>query len=130
MIRGAALFSAILLLPVPTAANPSLECSVSSESQIETGQCLQETAQAAEAALAVILDASREAAAELDGITERDVALPALDASQSAWEIYRDAQCTYAGSLFGGGSGTGIEIQSCQIQVTRNRINELQAKLR
>lgn len=130
MIRCIALFLALLLLPISVGADPSLECSVNAGSQVETGQCLQETAKAAEAALAIILDISRDAARELDSITERDVALPALNTSQTEWEAYRDAQCLYAGSLFGGGSGTGIEIQSCQIEMTRARMRDLQAMLR
>ena len=130
MIRPAAVVSIALLLPVSGAADPSLECSVSAGSQVEIGQCLQQVAEAADAALSVVLDVSRSAAAELDRVTERDVAVPALDASQTEWETYRDAQCLYAGSLFGGGSGTGIEIQSCQIEMTRDRVRILQAKLR
>jgi len=111
-------------------ASPSLECSVSSGSQVGTSNCLVQMAEAADSALEVMLGIAQESAAELDSITERDVAVPALTAAQEAWVAYRDAQCDYAGSLFGGGSGTGIEIQSCRIALTRARIAELEAAMR
>lgn len=112
-----------------TYADPSLECSVASSSQVETSNCLANVAEAADVALQVMLDSAMQSAAELDGITERDVAVPALTTAQDAWAAYREAQCDYAGALFGGGSGTGIEIQSCRIEMTRTRIKELEAGL-
>ena len=111
-------------------ADPSLECSVSASSQVEIANCLGEVAEAADTALATVLEFAQNSAAELDGITERDVAVPALETAQSAWLSYRDAQCEYAGALFGGGSGTGIEIQSCRIELTRARIKALESGLR
>ncbi len=111
-------------------ADPSLECSVSASSQVEIGDCLSQVAEAADSALATMLDFAQNSAAELDSITERDMAAPALATAQAAWESYRDAQCEYAGALFGGGSGTGIEIQSCRIELTRARIKALETALR
>jgi uncharacterized protein YecT (DUF1311 family) len=127
MIRRAAI--ALVLASQAGLADPSLECSVGSGSQVEISNCLETVDQAANAALAVMLSIARDNAADLDGITERKVAVPALDAGQNAWEAYRDAQCNYAGALFGGGSGTGIAIQSCRIELTRARIAALEASL-
>lgn len=128
MIRTAAT-ACILFWGINAYADPSLECSVASGSQVETSNCLVKVTKAADTALEVMLDIALRNAAELDSITERDVALPALNAAQEAWVAYRDAQCDYAGSLFGGGSGTGIEIQSCRIELTRARVKELEAGL-
>ena len=111
------------------AADPSLECSLDSGSQVETGNCLGEVEATVQQALELMLGFARDGAAELDQITERDVAVPALDNAQAAWEAYRDKQCDYAGALFGGGSGTGIEITSCRIEITRDRIKALRAAL-
>lgn len=129
MMRSCIWVIALLGLTQPVLADPSLECSVSSGSQVETSRCLASVDEASVAALAVMLKIAGERAQELDAVTKREVAVPALGASQSAWEDYRDAQCEYAGALFGGGSGTGIAIQSCRIELTRARIKELEAKL-
>ena len=79
--------------------------------------------------MTVALGFVRSSAEELDQITGRTVAVPALEASQASWEAYRDAECAYAGALFGGGSGTGIEITSCRIELTRARTNALFERL-
>ena len=65
------------------------------------------------------------AARELDEITGRDAAVPALEASQAAWSAYRDAHCDYVGATFGGGSGTGIGIDACRVEVGRARVDTL-----
>ncbi len=127
MIRRATI--ALCVLAQTAQADPSLECSVGSGSQVEISDCLVTVEEAATAALEVMLKIARDSAAELDGITEREVAVPALDASQAAWQTYRDAQCDYVGALFGGGSGTGIAIRSCRIDLTRERTAALQAGL-
>lgn len=110
-------------------ADPSLECSVGSGSQVETGNCLAEVEKTATAAMEMMLGFARSSAEELDQITERSVAVPALEASQQAWATFRDTQCDYAGTLFGGGSGTGIAIQSCRIELIRDRTGALQNML-
>lgn len=130
MIRRTLLWLALAALPAGTAADPSLECSVVSGSQVETGECLAQVESSVNTALDIMLGFARDSAAELDQITERDVALPALEAAQVAWQAYRDAQCDYRGALFGGGSGTGIEIRSCRIELTRDRIEALESELR
>ncbi|MEM1353127.1 MAG: lysozyme inhibitor LprI family protein, partial [Pseudomonadota bacterium] len=83
----------------------------------------------AEQAMQIMLDAALAQATELDEITGREVAVPALLASQAAWEAFREAECDYAGALFGGGSGTGIGITSCRIELTRARTRELTSRL-
>lgn len=108
------------------AASPDLECTGSS--QVEIANCVAETAERAEQAMKFMLQQAEAQAAELDDITGREVAVPALQAAQSAWEAYRDAECNYAGALFGGGSGSGIGINSCRIELTRARSRELQAR--
>ncbi|MEM1161724.1 MAG: lysozyme inhibitor LprI family protein [Pseudomonadota bacterium] len=103
---------------------------MTASSQVETVACLSDIEEQLVPALAVVFDAARASALELDEITERSVAVPALEAAQDAWALYRDAQCDYAGALFGGGSGTGIAIQSCRIEMTRARIKALSAAMR
>lgn len=130
MHAGAAVVWVLALgLPAVTQADPSLECSLGSGSQVETGNCLAQVEKTVAEAMTVALGFVRSSAEELDQITGRTVAVPALEASQAAWEAYRDAECAYAGALFGGGSGTGIEITSCRIELTRARTDALFERL-
>lgn len=128
--RHATLLAVVILWPLASSADPSLECSLKSSTQVETGKCLAAVQETTDEALHVVFGFAENAAQELDDITGRAVARPALQASQSAWESWRDAECAYAGALFGGGSGTGIAIQSCRISLTRDRIEILYARLR
>ena len=73
----------------------------------------------------VALGFAMEAAKSLDTVTEREAALPALEAGQAAWSAYRDQHCEYVGVTFGGGSGTGMAIRGCRIELARARTNAL-----
>lgn len=110
-------------LPIAVVADPATECGGSS--QIEIGECVTDTLKRVDAALDVYLRSAMISAEELDDVTGRIVAVPALEASQGAWSEYRDAQCEYVGATFGGGSGTGIGINSCRIELGRERAIEL-----
>jgi len=112
-----------LLQPLPLRADPSLECE--GDSQVEIKNCLAETEQRVDRALATALQIARERAGELDRVTQRAVAVPALAQGQAAWRAYRDSHCDYIGATFGGGSGSGIAIRDCRITLTRQRIAQL-----
>ena len=120
--------SLFLGLPVASAqADPTLECS-DAGSQVEIGACVGETEERVEAALQFAYEVALSAADELDDVTGRETARPALEAAQAAWESYRKAQCDYVGALFGGGSGTGIGIRACRIELGRDRVRSLLAR--
>lgn len=104
-------------------ADPATECG--GASQVEIGACVAETLDRVDATVEIYLGFAMDAARALDEITERTLALPALEASQSAWSAYRDAHCDYVGATFGGGSGTGIGIASCRIELGRARAADL-----
>ncbi len=76
------------------------------------------------------LSFAMNAAKELDETTGRAVAEPALEAAQAAWDAYRNDHCDYVGATFGGGSGTGIAINSCRIELGRDRADTLLRYLR
>ncbi|WP_254659228.1 DUF1311 domain-containing protein [Phaeobacter sp. BS34] len=118
------MLSALLALPLPALADPAMECG-GTGSQIELRDCLNGDQIRANAALSRALDYAREAAADLDGITGRQSASPALETAQKSWEAFRDAHCDFVGATFGGGSGTGIAILSCRITLTRDRVEAL-----
>lgn len=117
-------FPAILAAGL-AAADPALECNTGASSQIEIGDCVAETEARVDAALEAALSFAMAGATDLDEVTGREVAVPALEASQAAWAAYRDAHCEFAGATFGGGSGTGIAIRSCRVELGRARVAEL-----
>lgn len=107
-------------------ADPYIECSVLNRSQVETRDCLVEVEKNASAALATIFGYTMDAAKELDKVTApRKDSVPALKAGQDGWAQYRDKHCDYVGTTWGGGSGTGIAILSCRIDLARARSDEL-----
>ena len=110
-------------LPSIVVADPAAECGGSS--QVEIGSCVAETLQRVDATVDIYLGFAMSSAAELDEVTGRTVAVPALEAAQAAWSAYRDEHCGYVGATFGGGSGTGIGINSCRIELGRSRAGEL-----
>jgi len=110
-------------LPSIVLADPATECSGSS--QVEIGACVAETLQRVDATVDIVLGFAASSAIELDEVTGRTVAVPALESAQAAWSAYREAHCDYVGATFGGGSGTRIGIDSCRIEIGRHRAEEL-----
>lgn len=111
--------------PSLTAASPSFECGTVNSSQVEIGACVSQQLDIVNQTLDAALKIATESAAELDQITERESSAPALTSAQSAWEEYRAAHCNFVGTTYGGGSGAGIAMTSCQIDLGRGRIQEL-----
>ena len=106
-------------------ADPSLECSIGRGSQVEIADCVAKAEATVDGAVELALSFARKAAEELDGATGRVVAVPALESGQMAWSTYRDQHCEFVGATFGGGSGTGIAIRSCRVDLDRARVEEL-----
>jgi uncharacterized protein YecT (DUF1311 family) len=114
-----------LLAPSLAAADPALECNTGASSQVEIADCVAETEARVDAAVEAAYGFAMTSATDLDEVTGREVAVPALEAAQAAWTAFRDAQCEFAGATFGGGSGTGIAIRSCRVDLGRARVTEL-----
>lgn len=110
-------------VPSGVLADPAAECG--GGSQVEIGACVVDTLQRVDATIDMYLGFAMSSAEELDNVTERAVAVPALEAAQAAWSAYRDAHCDYVGATFGGGSGTSIAINSCKIELGRDRAKDL-----
>jgi len=106
-------------------ADPQSECSVDASSQVEIGNCLDTAEHVADATVASSLGFAMSAVQELDETTGRASAVPALKAGQAAWSAYRDQHCEFVGATYGGGSGTGIAIKSCRVDLARARADDL-----
>ena len=106
-------------------ADPMSECWVGNGKQ-EAELCLGAVEDKANAALDDILRRAMDAANKFDDQTapRRDV-VPALNAAQEAWTKYRDKHCEYVEANWGGGSGTGMAISNCRIELARKRFDEL-----
>lgn len=114
----------LVFVPVASLADPVLECTGAS-SQVEIGACVQQAEANVNAAIETAYELAAQSARELDEVTGREVSAPALEAAQAAWSAYRDAQCEAVGASFGGGSGTGIAITACRIELGRVRVTSL-----
>ena len=123
MRRFAATLVLPLCLPLSAVADPATECG--GGSQVEIGACVADTLQRVDTTVEIYLGFAMSAAKELDAVTGRTTTVPALEASQAAWAAYRDAHCAYVGATFAGGSGTGIGIDSCRIELGRDRARDL-----
>jgi len=110
-------------------ADPTLECDIANDNQVEIRNCVGAMGEVVDTTVELALGFAMESAKELDTATGRDVASKALTASQKAWNGYRDAQCEYVGSTYGGGSGTGIAIAACRIDLGRQRVSALMSGL-
>lgn len=114
----------LILFPFAAFADPTMECA-DAASQVEIGACVSDMEERVEAAIEASYSIALESAKELDEVTGRIVAQPALEAAQLTWVAYRDAQCDAIGASFGGGSGTGIGITACRVELGRARVDEL-----
>lgn len=108
-------------------AGPVEECQIITTNEIETGQCLQDTLNAANAVLDSAFSNAQAAADELDAVTGRPVARQALERSESAWADFRTINCLVPAAMAAGASGSGNFTLGCQIDMARARTTELQA---
>ncbi|MCA0869771.1 DUF1311 domain-containing protein [Seohaeicola saemankumensis] len=116
---------AVLAAPSVALADPTLECSQTTSSQVETGDCMAETEARVDGAVELALSFAMDAAKSLDEVTGRAVSAKALAEGQAAWTGYRDSHCDFVGTTMGGGSGTGIAIRACRIELGRARVRAL-----
>jgi uncharacterized protein YecT (DUF1311 family) len=108
-------------------ADPVAECQKITSTQIETGQCLQDTLSTANAVLDDAFSNAQMAADQLDQVTGRQVARQALERAQSAWSDFRTINCLVPAAMAAGASGSGDFTAGCQIEMARARTIELQA---
>lgn len=116
---------ALCVSPIAAHADPYIECSQVASNQVEIGACLGDVTTGVDASVDFALGVAMDEATDLDQAMGNKMSASALDASQIAWEAYRDAQCDYVGATYGSGSGAGIAIQSCRITLGRARAEQL-----
>jgi uncharacterized protein YecT (DUF1311 family) len=120
--------SAALMVAASAAyADPVAECQKVTATQIETGQCLEDTLTTVDAVLDSAFANAQAAADEIDTVTGRPAARQALERAQSAWFEFRNINCLVPAAMAAGASGSGDFTLGCQIEMARARTDELQA---
>ena len=86
-------------------------------------QCLQGALKREEAKLAELL---KKAGQQTDESLDKAAAKLTLDASNSQWKLYRDAECARRQAQVAGRNHPDIGELTCQIHKTRERIRDMQ----
>jgi len=105
--------------------DPLDACWAAAESRLDIDPCLADQRRQSEAALTEFTDRVMTAAADLDRVTERSLALPAFEQAKAAFATYRDAQCGAVRAMAASGTGAGDFELACIVRLNRSRINEL-----
>ncbi len=127
LLAGPLALATLVVAASVASAGPVEECQKITANEVETGQCLQDTLTTVNAVVDSTLANAQASADELDAVTGRPVARPALDKAQSAWSDFRTINCLVPAAMAAGASGSGNFTAACQIDMGRARATELQA---
>lgn len=103
----------------PALAASAAEDCAGDGTQLALNECAAKALEAAEGTLDERLAEIRDRLGDLPERAE------ALDAAQTAWQAYREAECTFAASGVEGGSIYPLVMADCQRTVTEARIEAL-----
>lgn len=106
-------------------ADPVLECRVLAGDDIAVGDCLRTQLDISYRAMVEAEDLARGTADELDQRTGTDAAVLGLEASQHAWEAYRDVECRTIALFAGEGAAMEAVQLACEIRLTRARTDDM-----
>jgi heat shock protein HslJ/uncharacterized protein YecT (DUF1311 family) len=118
-----------LLASSAVAADPSIPlqaCYAANTNRIQVSQCLDQLLTQANADMLRAIQAVRENMQKLDAVTGHAKALTAFNASQQAFENYREHDCAWAAVQMEPGTGSGDAARDCLIRRTRVRVAELE----
>ena len=107
------------------AADPILECGLMTEGAPDLGECLNGQLEVVNGAMNEALALARGGAQELDRASGSDAAVLGIEASQQAWEAYRDTECQTRAIVAGAGAETDGPELACAIELTRERTDAL-----
>ena len=104
-------------------ADPILECGLLAGEDIAVGDCLRTQLDISYRAMIEAQELALGTAHQLDELTGTEVAVLGLEASQQAWEAYRDVECQTVG-VFAGDAAETAQL-ACEIRLTRARTDAL-----
>ena len=106
-------------------ADPILECRVLAGDDIAVEDCLRTQLDISYRAMTEAQDLARGAAGQIDARTGTEVAVLGVEASQQAWEAYRDVECQTIALFAGDGVPAEAAQLSCEIRLTRARTDDM-----
>ncbi len=114
----------------PTAKADALEdCWATSDSRLELGDCLRTLKDTLDDELAETYIRAKNAQAEVDDVVGQRQATRTIERSQKAFELYRDLECHLRELQAGSGTGSGDFYLGCWVDLTRARLERLEALL-
>jgi uncharacterized protein YecT (DUF1311 family) len=127
-VRSIFPFASVLAIIAMTGqawADPILECRVLAGDDIAIRDCLRTQLDISSRAMIEAQELARGAAQQLDVGTGAEAALRGVEASQQAWEAYRDVECQTIGLFAGDGAPRETAQLACEIWLTRARTDGL-----
>jgi uncharacterized protein YecT (DUF1311 family) len=106
-------------------ADPIMECGVLAGDNIAVDDCLRTQLDISYRAMIEAQELARGGAGQLDKQTGTEVAVLGLEASQQAWEAYRDVECQTVGVFAGEAAPAETAQLACEIRLTRARTDAL-----
>ena len=106
-------------------ADPVLECRVLTGDDMAVRDCLRTQLDISYRAMAGAQELARGAARQLDDRTGSEFALRGVEASQHAWEAYRDVECQTIAVFAAEGLPAETTQLACEIRLTRERTDVL-----
>ncbi len=118
--------AALLILGVTGAAraSPLLECGVMSPEAAALNTCLSAQLEVSHGAMEEALALARASAEALDQAAGGDAAVLGVEASQQAFEAYRDTHCSTEAAFVDSTRAADVEL-ACEIALTRARTDAL-----
>jgi uncharacterized protein YecT (DUF1311 family) len=106
-------------------ADPILECGLLAAEKAVVGDCLRAQLDISYRAMIEARELALGTARQLDERTGTEVAVLGLEASQQAWEAYRDVECQTVGVFAGDATPSETAQLACEIRLTRARTDAL-----
>jgi uncharacterized protein YecT (DUF1311 family) len=116
---------AALVVSGSARGDPILECRVLTGEQMAVEDCLRTQLDISYRAMSEAQDLARGAARQLDERSGTEAAVLGLEASQHAWEAYRDVECQIIALLGGDRSVAEAAQLACEIRLTRARTDDM-----
>jgi uncharacterized protein YecT (DUF1311 family) len=109
-------------------ADPILECRVLAGDDLAVEDCLRTQLDISYRAMSEAQDLARGAALQRDERSGTDAGVLGVEASQQAWEAYRDVERQTVALFAGDGVAAEAAQLACEIRLTRARTDEMLAR--
>ncbi len=123
-------FVAMLFFATTASAQSDIEeCYTKASTTDAIRQCLKQELQETRQEYREALEKLTQYAAELDRVTGRNEAVPALEKANTAFDRYVSEQCRFDEAMMGSGTGAGSANLSCQINLLHIRMGSFESHL-